>query len=64
MALNLKLFKLILTFNLGNKTSNYMISLDINNPKPKGEMYLGKLRAVDKHKNEYHLFDSGQNPKE
>lgn len=37
-----------------------MISLDINNPKSSGEYYLGKLRAIDRHKNEYYLFDSGK----
>jgi len=41
-----------------------MISLDIKNPKPKGPMYIGKLRATDKKKNNYFLFDSGKNPTE
>ena len=46
----------------GNKTSNYLISLDINNPKPQGDKYIGKLRAVDKKKNSYFLYDDGANP--
>lgn len=48
----------------GNKTSNYLMSLDINNPKPFGDGYIAKLRAVDKKKNSYCLFDSGANPKD
>ena len=48
----------------GNKTSNYMISLDIKNPKAQGQAYLGKVRAADKKKNEYYVFDSGINPNE
>lgn len=48
----------------GNKTSNYMFSFDINNPKPSGPMYVAKLRATDSKKNEYYLYDSGENPNE
>jgi hypothetical protein len=46
----------------GNKTSNYLISLDISNPKPIGDSYIGKLRANDSKKNSYYLYDSGVNP--
>ena len=48
----------------GNKTSNYLISLNINNPKPFGDGYIGKLRAADKKKNAYYLYDHGENPKD
>jgi len=41
-----------------------MISLDIKNPKAQGQAYLGKVRAADKKKNEYYVFDSGINPNE
>jgi hypothetical protein len=41
-----------------------MISFDINNPKPKGPMYVAKLRATDSKKDEYYLYDSGGNPHE
>lgn len=36
--------------------------MDVKNPKPKGSSYLGKLRAMNSKRNEYHLYDSGENP--
>lgn len=36
--------------------------MDVKNPKTKGPSYLGKLRATNTKKNEYLLFDSGENP--
>lgn len=50
--------------SLGNKTSNYLISLDTKNPKAKGDMYVGKVRATDSKKNQYFVFDDGKNPQE
>mmetsp|Transcript_31535 Transcript_31535/g.31023 ORF Transcript_31535/g.31023 Transcript_31535/m.31023 type:complete len:89 (+) Transcript_31535:560-826(+) len=44
----------------GNKTSNYLVSLDIKNPKPKGDMYIGKVRATDSRKSQYFIFDDGK----
>jgi len=44
------------------RSSNYMISLDISKPKPRGEKYVGKLKAVDKKKNNYFIYDYGENP--
>ena len=41
-----------------------MISLDIDNPKPQGSKYVGKLRATDSKKNDYYLYDAGKNPDE
>ena len=47
----------------GNRTANYLISMDIKNPKSKGSAYLGKLRATTTtKKDEYFLFGPGENP--
>lgn len=47
----------------GNKTSNYMITLDQDNLKKKGKGYLGKVRA-NFMGTEFSVFDNGVNPKE
>jgi hypothetical protein len=47
---------------LVNRTSNYVLSTDIKNPKSKGPAYLGKLRASTSKKDEYFLFGPGENP--
>mmetsp|Transcript_991 Transcript_991/g.996 ORF Transcript_991/g.996 Transcript_991/m.996 type:complete len:161 (-) Transcript_991:288-770(-) len=47
---------------LVNRTSNYVLSLDIKNPRSKGDAYMGKLRATDSKKNEYFLYGPGENP--
>lgn len=44
------------------RSSNYMISLDIKNPKTRGDHYVGKVKAWDKKKNTYFIFDYGENP--
>ena len=46
----------------GNKTSNYLITLDQDNLKKKGEGYLGKLRA-NFMGTEFIIYDQGENPK-
>jgi len=46
-----------------NKKPTYMISLDIKNPKPKGDSYVGKLKLVNKKKTNFAVFDHGCNPK-
>lgn len=46
----------------GNKTSNYLITLDQGNLKKKGEGYLGKLRA-NFMGTEFVIYDQGENPK-
>ena len=46
----------------GNRTANYLISMDIKNPKSKGPAFLGKLRATSSKKDEYFLFGPGENP--
>ena len=46
----------------GNKTSNYMISLDQDNLKRKGKGYLGKVRA-NFMGTEFTCYDDGENPK-
>ena len=47
---------------LVNRTSNYILSLDIKNPRSKGSAFMGKLRATTSKKNEYFLFGPGENP--
>lgn len=47
---------------LVNRTSNYVISMDIKNPRSKGPAFLGKLRATTAKKDEYFLFGPGENP--
>jgi tubby-related protein 1 len=47
---------------LVNRTSNYVLSLDIKNPRSKGSAFMGKLRASNSKKNEYFLFGPGENP--
>ena len=44
----------------GQKSSNYMISLNIQNPKPKGSGFLGKVRAGGN--SCYHVYGAGENP--
>ena len=46
----------------GNKTSNYLITLDQDNLKKKGKGYLGKLRA-NFMGTEFIVYDQGENPK-
>ena len=45
------------------RSGSYIISLDISNPKQGGEKYMGKVKAWDKKKNTYFVFDYGENPK-
>lgn len=45
----------------GNKTSNYMITLDQDNLKRKGKGYLGKLRS-NFMGTEFNVYDPGENP--
>lgn len=40
-----------------------MISLDIKNPKPKGDSYCGKLKCRNKKHHDFSIFDDGCNPK-
>jgi hypothetical protein len=46
----------------GNKTSNYLVTLDQDNLKKKGQGYLGKLRA-NFMGTEFIVYDQGENPK-
>jgi len=46
----------------GNKTSNYLVTLDQDNLKKKGGGYLGKLRA-NFMGTEFAIYDQGENPK-
>lgn len=46
----------------GNKTSNYLITLDQDSLKKKGKGYLGKLRA-NFMGTEFVIYDQGENPK-
>ena len=46
----------------GNKTSNYLITLDQDKLKKKGQGYLGKLRA-NFMGTEFVIYDQGENPK-
>lgn len=46
----------------GNKTSNYLITLDQDNLKKKGQGFLGKLRA-NFMGTEFVVYDQGENPK-
>lgn len=47
---------------LVNRTSNYILSMDIKNPRSKGIAFVGKCRATSSKKDEYFLFGSGENP--
>lgn len=47
---------------LVNRTSNYVLSLDIKNPRSKGSAFMGKLRATNSKKDEYFLYGPGENP--
>ena len=47
---------------LVNRTSNYILSTDIKNPRSKGPAYFGKLRSSTTKKDEYFLFGPGENP--
>ena len=47
---------------LVNRTSNYVMSMDIKNPRSKGPAFVGKLRATSTLKDEYFLFGPGENP--
>ena len=44
----------------GQQTSNYMISLNIKNPKPKGPGFMGKVRANGN--GVYNIYGQGENP--
>ena len=46
----------------GNKTSNYMITIDQDNIKRKGKGFLGKVRA-NFMGTEFTVYDHGTNPK-
>lgn len=45
-----------------NRTSNFILSMDVKNPKSKGTGYMGKLRSTTTKKDEYFLFGPGENP--
>lgn len=47
----------------GNKKPTYCISLDIQNPKPKGYSYVGKVKLANKKKSNFVVYDDGLNPK-
>ena len=47
--------------DLGNKTSNYWVTLDQDNMKKKGKGFLGKLRA-NFMGTEFVIYDDGENP--
>jgi hypothetical protein len=46
-----------------NKKITYLISLDIKNPKPSGDLYCGKVKQVNKKDHNFVIYDDGLNPK-
>lgn len=46
-----------------NKNPTYLVSLDIKNPKPHGNSYVGKVKLANKKKLNFVIFDHGCNPK-
>lgn len=46
-----------------NSKPTYLISLDIKNPKSKGDAYCGKVKMTNKKSKSYCVFDDGLNPK-